>query len=336
MRVRVLFNRPIFSNAVHIDTVQISHAYRNTDLPPPNDLEKLNFDLNLKNRGQNKIMTAYSKPNKLNPHAPRLSIIISEHGYSGIKVEVSIAKLLDGIGLAVQTDEDIECALDAIEDYIRNRIGVNFDARTAKVKRYDANADFLVGEKRIQSYLKAISSPNARLITATFGTTTKQFHNKTRTLIVYSKYEEMKNAYKNGKVRLEDVKAAEGLLRVEQRIKNLQEVNRLAYQLSLPADSGHLFTTSVASTLVDKTLSELGLDNTIISYEKRDNLLIEKFGYDAALMLGTLEFRARRGERFWKELRWSQSTYYRKKAMLEKYNLWNISPSEELPALIIK
>jgi hypothetical protein len=329
------FTQPILPNAIHIDTVKISHAYRNTDLPPPNDLEKLNFDLNLKNRGQNKIMTAYSKLNKLNPHAPRLSIIISEHGYSGIKVEVSIAKLLDGIGLAAQTNEDIECALDAIEDYIRNRIGVKFDARTAKVKRYDANADFLVGEERIQSYLKAISSPNARLVTASFGTTTKQFSNKTRTLIVYSKYEEMKNAYKNRKVRLEDVKAAEGLLRVEKRINNLQAVNRLAYQLSLPSDAGHLFTTSVASFLVSDILSELGLDKPRVSYEKRDKLLIEKFGYDAALMLGILELRTRRGEKFWVELGWSPTTYHNKKKLLKKFNLWNISPDEELPALII-
>src|SRR4051812_2441191 len=115
----------ITANAVHVDTVQLSHVCRLADLPLPEMLVQHGFEISLKESdATGSITTARFRPLSKNSHEPRLTVTRTEKGYCGIRTEVSIAKLLDGNGLGIQTDEDINCALDAIEDTIRQRIGI--------------------------------------------------------------------------------------------------------------------------------------------------------------------------------------------------------------------
>jgi hypothetical protein len=330
-----VFAEPIMAKAVHIDTVYLSHAYRITDLPPPEELKRRHFSLTHKPGDIAEIIIARSLPTFKKSYEPRLTVIISGR-YCGIKVELSIAKLLDGNGLGVQTNDDIECALDAIDDYICGRIGVEFDSRTAKVGRLDVNADFPVGENNIIPYLRAISPPDSRLETGKFGTTTEVFFNGSRALEVYGKRKEMEKQFKRKKATAEDVAAADGLLRIEARLKTTQVIERLSAKLNYPSDAQYLLTLPVARKIMSKAISELEMDRPKFSLHQRDKYLKKIFKGNAPAMLGILEWRARYGEEFWRTLNWSPSKYYKKKRELKRANLWSVSPVKALPPLRVK
>jgi hypothetical protein len=328
-------SEPISASAIHIDTVKLSHAYCAVDLPPPNKLERRGFEINFKRRGNNEIINASLRPANKKITLPSLRVTKSEYGYCGISAEVSIAKLVNGNGLGQQTNEDIECGLDAIEDYIREKVGVEFDARTAKVNRFDVNADFLVGESQITPFINSIYCCDARLKRGAFDTTTVQFFNDSRTLIAYGKKSQMEADYRKGKATIEDVIAAEGLLRVESRLKTNQSVARFAGQYGLANEAYYLLHMPLANILIQRALSLLNLDTPKSERDNLDERLIKIFGGNAPEYLGIIEYCARYGERFWKKLGWSQATYYRKIKPLRLNHLLSISIIEELPALII-
>ncbi len=326
----------ILAKALHIDTIRISHYCRPYDLPPPEELEDKGFELTYKRRkGSNNIMTAHLKPNNFRHY--HLTVIKSDFGYSGVNIELSLAKFLDNSGLGglgIQSDDDIERGFESIEDIINGQVGVSFNVRTAKVSRLDVNADFPVGEDRIQSYINAISRPNARFTPAGFGDSTKEFFNKSRKLIVYGKYKEVEKRWKKGKATDEQLEAAKGLLRVEVSLRK-SPLDRLAKKRNVAAETSKLINLSVANHIVSEGLHQLRLDMKRTSYEKLYRLMSEHFGRNAPLMLGIVQYRAVYGDDFWKIFGWSQATYHRKIKKLKEANLWDISADEELPALIV-
>lgn len=297
----------IEASAMHVDTVKISHAYRYYDLPPPEELEDKGFELTFKRRkNSNKILTADLKPNNFTRY--HLKVIKSERGYCGVNIELSLAKYHSNSGLGIQTDADIDYVFDDIEFIINQLIGVKFNPRTAKVSRIDVNADFPVGEDRIHSYLNVLSRPSSRFTPAGFGDTTKQFHNKSRKLIVYGKYNEVENQVKKGRATTDDLNAARGLLRVEIGLRK-SPINRLAKKLNVPAEASQLINLSVVKRIVSDGLRELRLNMTKISSDKLYRLMSENFGANAPLMLGIIKYREVYGDDFWKIFGWSQATY---------------------------
>jgi hypothetical protein len=331
------FIQPIVAKAIHIDTVRLSHAYRSLDLPSYARLKELRLDIHSKRRKGNWIHTAYAKPFGNRPGEPHISVILSEnpYSYSGIKIECSLAKLVDGTGISRQTDKDIDSGLDAIEDTIRMVTGVEFDARTAKVGRFDVNADFPVGAERIKLYEEALSRPHASLTPGTFGDSSKYFFNGSRTFAIYDKQKEVETRFKKGKASREEVIAAQGLLRIEGRLKTPQAVSGFAKKLSCSNIACELITTDVALAFSSDLITQLSLDKPKFSGEARTSMLIEEFGKNAPEMIGILMLKEWRGEEFWKELGWTETMYYRKKRVLVAANLWNTSPYEALPALVI-
>lgn len=323
----------ILSSAVHIDTVKLSHGYRTSDLPSPTELERKKFDVHTMRRDGKTIITGYLRSGKRKSTEPRLTVITNSDGLGWINAEVSLAKLINGNGLGKQTNNDIECGLGAIEDFIRQMIGVAFNARTAKVNRLDVNADFKVGEKRIEYYVNTISCHSSTLVKRVTNSTTVQFDNKSRKLMAYGKKRQMEYECKNGRATSDDVKLADGVLRVESGLITNQTINRFAKKQSCPAEADYLLRLNVALSLVSKTLSEMGLNMPKHSMHKLHELLVESFGKDAPKMLGILEWRKSHGEDFWKKLGWSQSTYTRRRDELVLANLWDVSPDEELPPL---
>jgi hypothetical protein len=321
----------IDASALHVDTIKISHAYRNYDLPPPDELKNKGFELITRCRkNSNDIITAHIKPN--NSIRYHLTVIKNEFGYCGVNIEFSLAKYFDRSGLGIQTDADVDSAFDDIESIIYQLVGAKFDRRTAKVSRLDVNADFPVGEDKITSYINAISRPSLRFTPAAFGDTTIQFHNKSRKLMVYGKYKEVEKRFKKGKATTNDLEAAKGLLRVEIGLRKTP-LDRLAKKLNVSAEASQLINLSVANHVVSSGLQELRLDMPKISHDKLYRLMSEHFGKAAPLMLGIVQYHAVYGDDFWKILGWSQAKYYKKKKELEDANLWNVSHDEELPAL---
>lgn len=331
------FLPPIVADAVHIDSVKLSHSYRASELPSPTDLVKMGFDLTFKTRGNNEITTARPKQALSTSSGPYITVIRSSnnYAYSGIAVEVSLMKLGTYSGLGVQSNEDIEWGLDAIGDVVRDKLNVSFDARTAKVSRFDVNADFNVGEQRIKLYIDSLSRPYSRLTPSTFDDSTVYYYNGSRTFAVYGKRKEMEKQFKKGKVMKQDVDAAEGLLRVEMRLKTPHAVKQYAKKIPVKALAKDLFTEAIASKLMSETINQLDLDKAKISMDARAELLIKEFGFDAPEKLGILRYKELFGEDFWIKLGWSKSTYYRKRKELENVNLWSVSPDEALPALVI-
>lgn len=329
--------QPIVAEAVHIDTVRLSHAYRPSDLPSLEKLEMLKFDMNFRRRKGNRICTANLKPFGNGKDDPHLRVILAENtvNYSGISIECSLAKLVNESGIGEQTDEDINRALDAIEDFIKDKLGVQFNVRTSKVGRFDVNADFPVGAGRIKLFQNVLSRPHSSLIPSTFGNSTFYYFNKSRTFAVYDKRKELEKQFKQGKVSREDVLKAEGLLRVEGRLKTPQVISRFAKKLSLENNAADLMTKDVALAFISEAITQLNLDKPKFAAGARSSMLIEEFGKDAAEMLGILLYKELLGEDFWKELGWTESTYYRRKRELVAANLWNISPYEALPALVV-
>jgi hypothetical protein len=320
----------IKADALHVDTVKISHACRFNDLPPPDVLEKQGFELTFKRRkNSNNILTAHLKTSSYH-----LTLIKSDRGYCGVIIELSIAKYHSSNGLGTQTDADIDYVFREIEIIIGRYVGLKFDPKTAKISRLDVNADFQVGEVWVRSYLNALSRPSTRFIPAEFGDTTRQFYNKSRKLLVYGKYSEVEKQMKKGKATPADLKEAEGLLRVEIGLRK-PPISRLATKLKVAAEGSNLINLSVAKQIVTDGLHELRLDMTKISHEKLFRLMSENFGTDAPLMLGIIKYREVYGDDFWKIFGWSQATYYRKIKKLKDANLWHISPDEDLPALEI-
>lgn len=292
---------PIEADAVHIDTVKITHAYLATDLPLRQELMKLGFDVTLKQRGGNDITTARPKYHVSMSNDPYITVIRSSnnHSYSGITVECSLMKLVNYTGLGEQTEVDIDCGLDAIEDAVRSKLNVNFDARTAKVSRFDVNADFNVGEQRIRLYIDSLSRPYSRLTPSTFDDSTAYYYNGSKTFAIYGKRKEMEKQFRKGKVMKHDVDAAEGLLRVEMRLKTPDAVKKYAKKIPAKAIAKDLFTEAIASNLISETINQLDLDRAKISMDARADLLIQEFGFKAPEKLGILQYKELLGEDFW-------------------------------------
>lgn len=321
--------------AIHIDTVRIAHAYSRDTLPSPSELLAGGFDLAYKHRDSSgDICNATLQPMPGKGHWPHIFVTLSQYGYNGVSAEVSLAKLFTGHGLGQQTEDDIDCALSDIGVFVRDRVGVEFDAQTAKVKRLDANADFDVGESRIQPFVRSVSCRSSRLTRGTVGTTTAQFFNRSRSLVVYGKRAEMEAQYRRNAVTADDVDAATGLLRVEARLYGPQ-IQRLAKKLGVPAEAGYLLSLPVAESVVSSALTELGLDTPKNSAQAIGQRLVETFGADAPAMLGVIEWRRRYGEESLREL-WSQSKYYRVRGQLLKSDFWLSQEDEELPALTVE
>lgn len=243
--------------------------------------------------------------------------------------------MLDGNGLGIQTSDDIEFAFDTLESSIHQRTGgIEFNARTAKVKRLDVNADFLIGEERIRSYINAVPRRLPRMIPGTVGETTAQHHNGSHTIITYGKYAEMQKQFRQGAATQKDVDAAAGLLRIEDRLTK-NSPSRLATKLNVDFEAQYLITLPIANQIIGKTLTQLGFDKPKVSPYQRDQKLFNHFKPGEALkMFGFLEWRERYGEDSLKTLM-SSSTYHRLRNKLRDAGLWDISPSGELPALTI-
>jgi hypothetical protein len=180
-----------------------------------------------------------------------------------------------------------------------------------------------------------MSHPDSRLKSGTFGDTTGLFFNGSRAIEAYGKRKEMEEQFKRKKATVEDVKAAVGLLRIEARLKTLQAIGRMANKLGVSPFAEHLLTLPIAAQLMSKALTELDLNRPKYSLHGRDKILRKCFKHNAPTMLGILEWRARYGEDFWRDLKWSQSKYYSKRKDLIQANLWSVSPLEPLPALAI-
>lgn len=327
--------RQIKATAIHIDTVKLRHSLAPNDVPSVESLYENGFEVNEKlDKNGFKLRTLTYKPSE-KYKTPYLQIVSSEGGYCFITVTCSIAKLIDGNGIGLQSDQDVAFALSEITRLVNEKTKSRFDAATAIVSMLDVNADFAVGEEQIRNYVNSVSQPTRRLKPAKFGETTIAFSNKSRKIEIYGKYQQMEKLFHKGRVSLDDVEAAKGLLRIEVRLMK-PSLRRLKNTLRTELLAENLLKMSVAEDVLKKHIRLLNLHNHKPSNANFDKHLLSAFGKDTPKMYGFLYYRNLYGEDVLKQLGWSKSTYDRVKRKLIKANLWDNLQSESLPALLIQ
>jgi hypothetical protein len=137
------------------------------------------------------------------------------------------------------------------------------------------------------------------------------------------------------KVTPEQVCAAHGVLRLEDRYSKGRAVTALAHKFGFNNKCAeNLLTLAVANYVITDKLEKLGLNKQIVSVDTRKRKLVDLFGGRGVEYFGALDFRREWGDDFWKRTGWSKSKFYRVRAKLMKAGLW-IATSTEHPLPIL-
>ena len=277
-------------------------------------------------------------------YKPRL--IYNSAAYGGcyyLLVQCSLPKVLYGTNLRVLTDEEIGGALTLVSDYVRRHAGVDFDVSTANVGRVDFCFNFSVGEPQVYSYLRAaMEAAPPHLKRHVFGDIeTVAFINKARRYTLYSKRRETEHQVTLGRADEADVQLADGLLRAEARLANVEAVKGLTQRLGLPnREAQSVLRCDVARLVLNRMLNELELDRPITSSVVRLNKLKESLGYGMKFqkLAGFLALcNAYGGESLVRSGAVKRASYYEQRKVIQSANAWVHSPdAETLPALLIR
>lgn len=311
-----------------LDTVLLRHAY--THSAPPDVQRDFTFT------GERYVFN----PSPIKNHAlPALTWSVAPNGVNYLSARVSVPKMLYGTNTVMVTDSEVRRALNGITEFVSRVTGVGFDAETANVGRVDFSYNFQVGEAETYAYLSALRAASMpRMVRRVIEDGTVDFTNGSQKVCVYAKHAETTHLAKHGKATDADVRASVGVLRVEHRFLNSGACKRLAERLKLPdrrADS--LFRSSVTETVMDDTMTNLGLDRPIESGDSRLALLRECYGYGPAYqrLAGFLALCDEHGADNLVRLGVvSERTFYRQRGEVEAAGAWLVSPTKRtLPPL---
>jgi len=171
------------------------------------------------------------------------------------------------------------------------------------------------------------------------GTGTVQFSNKSQAVVFYDKLEEAMFRSRNGEATEDEINASVGVLRFENRFLNHRACRRLAARLGLANSRAEtLLTTFVAETIMNETISQVGLNQPLESVDSRLELLRECYGFGPQFvrLAGFLALCDEYGAQHLVALGMSRAEYYRKQSELKKAGAWIASPSRRaLPPLRI-
>jgi hypothetical protein len=216
---------------------------------------------------------------------------IAPNGRDYLTVGASLPKVMYGSNVEmVETQAHVNSALMRISDYVGNVADVNYDVMRANVLRVDFCNQWRMIPSDVCEYLKVIASTSvSRMTRKVFDDSTVQFSNRSGGLVLYDKLSEVLYRLGIGKAAESEVLSAFGVLRLERRFLNYQACERLAAKLGLSGRQvGSLLTIHVAEWVMDQTIKQLGLDETLISGDIRLDRLIQAYGAKRALALAGL------------------------------------------------
>jgi hypothetical protein len=127
---------------------------------------------------------------------------------------------------------------------------------------------------------------------------------------------------------------------MEVRYLKSSACKRLAAKHNLPhRTANYLLSPHIAYREIEEALTALGLDQPIISIDRRVDSIIEAYGNTALSrrLLGFLPLLERYGEGFWKQNRagYKRSKYLAEARLLREAGIWLYS-EQPLPALVVE
>lgn len=208
---------------------------------------------------------------------PYLSLFTAPDGKVYLSVRVSMPKFLFGSNLDLPNQEGIRQGLSKLSEYVTEKSGLEFDAKTAIVWEVHFTKDFFVGEYRMKQVISKLSAMNIpRFDKAQHSESTLYFHskgtgkisNKPRTICIYDKHKERLSISASAN----DIEQSKGILRLEFRYKKTNVVKTLVKKLHLPnREAQTILTESVSNIVLDSVerqilslLEESSSENPII------------------------------------------------------------------------
>lgn len=270
--------------------------------------------------------------------SPQITVYSREDSPVRVVSQASLPKLIHGTNVREITEDELPLAYELESNYVSEIIGEEFDSRTALLDRIDLCRTFFTGsEEQVRAYVQASSAGQLpHRVCVRYGETTVYFKAKSKAYetLLYGKYEEMRQQQRKH-VGAEDVSAAYGILRFEDRFKTGRAVTAFVDRYDLPDKRAEtLLRSDVIDHAISDKLEKLGLHKPIRSYDESKAILIDRFGGHGVELCGVLEFRREWGDDFWKKANWSNSRYYRVRAELKEAGLWMVALTEyPLPAL---
>ncbi len=247
---------------------------------------------------------------------PRITVSETLSGV-WMSVEVSMPKMLFGNNVVMLNETDAARGIAGVSRFITEVSGFEFNAAAAPLAKVAYCHNFMVGEANVRPYVDAAATAViSRMLRAKYNDTTTTFSNAGLTISAYGKHAEVVHQARKGKATDEEMRAAEGVLRLEVTPRSSKSVLRLAKRRGIAGGrAADLLTRKVARAELSRALVQLGMDKPIPAADARLNLLLASTGGGAQYftLSGFLMNLDRYGAGCWRDpqLRLSKATYYR-------------------------
>lgn len=266
---------------------------------------------------------------------PRETWTAARDGLDYLSAEVSLPKLLyRSNAVMLQSDEQVETALRTLSQLVSETAQVHFDAASSLVGRVDFCCNWkLRQQSEVYDYISALRSATMpRMTRRITGDSTVDFSNRSQTVVIYSKLDDVFNQLRVGHASGEDLQWAVGLLRLEARFRTAASCRRLAAQLRLAnRTAGTLLNFYVATSVLEVTMRNLCLDMTVDSGDSREARLREFYGvgpYYVRLLGFLWACEAHGAENMVRLGVCSRADYHRKVRDLKRAGVWLMCPSK--------
>lgn len=246
------------------DTIKIAHIIK---MPLSGELILCGWqELHDKYTGKN-IGWFYKEKN--GSEYPYFHIFTAPDGITYLSVRISLPAFIFGSNVHLPNQLEVERGLDKLSIYTTEKTGFDFDTHTALVWEVHFAKDYYIGEYMMRQVLSNLAEMSiSRFSRGRYAESTLYFHSKgmgkeedkPRTICIYDKQKDcLDKAFSK-----DDIKEAEGMMRLEFRYKNPDAVKRLVRRLRL--------TNNEAQTILTQEIS----DTVLAPIERQILLLLEE------------------------------------------------------------
>jgi Phage replication protein CRI len=299
------------------DTIRIKHICRS--------LENYDFQKTWKKLSDYKGETWINNPKNKEPF-PRLSIFRTPDNLWHHTAEVSLPRLLFGHNARLPNQHETFEGLRMLGKIVEEKSHLPFDPFSAIVSRVDFTKDIQLSKSEIVQIIKRLSVQNLSWAKKRLDEeTTLYFKAKAnnRQICIYDKFREVLSR-KNAKP--EEIKYAEGKLRIEFSLFKPSSINSLVKRLGLPDKTAlSLLNEDVSNQVIYEVLESLNFEHLLVNKKPNFDILRETFSTRKAMNLcGFLEALNLRGETFYKDrsLGFSKDSYYADVRDCRKAKVW--------------
>jgi hypothetical protein len=321
-----------------LDTIQLRHC---RPLPKPQELQERGFTTVCGHTPLEGASKWINNSTALINRFPRLTWSQDRDNRGWLSAEVSLPKLLYGSNVKLLGEGDLLAGLETVSELIGDAAGVSFPALSARVGRVDYCHSWQVGEANVLGYIAASARASvSRLTRNVLAETTVNFRNKSRAIVIYSKYAETADLLRKEKATEQDLRESKGLLRLEVRHQTSNACSYLAGKLGKDYPTAeNLLSASASRIVLENALEVVGLSKPVTTVDTRIELLAEQFAGKELLtrLVGFLTLRDHYGdERLLNLGLIARPTYFRYRRLLKDAGIALETPAQKsLPPLCL-